>query len=549
MRTSLYGIPLPFSRSKVTVLVVEPNLGYSGAQPETDLSLGQTPETVNWFMRDGALEPRSRLSIVASNANPTGVTVTGGVELISSVGTYYPIVSGTTRVAYYSQGSWSVLSYVSSAGRSTPPSGGTSDYYDIIQSYYPDLDEMIGVLACESYQTLFWFSAGSTILSSATGAPRARHLAVSDNFVLAANIRDVGSAQSKYIQRVQWTDRGGPLTWTPATTNLAGNQDLLDATGEITALAEIDSGRVAVFFQEEIWQGFRGTSPNIWQFAPLDKTIGTTFKWTIVRTPLGIIFLGNDYMLYLLPKDGGGATPIGKAIQKRLRETIDAPTRAHAVYEEGLNAYRLFYPTRGSGSVPTREATYNLTEGSIALQDYGLRAVTRAFPAYLQQATSGITWGGLLAAGYTWGTLPYTWGQMVSTSTAVNRTIYAGSSDGTVWFCSSTETRDDGASVEARWRTGALGEANPEGVKCVNQVRVEGRAMLASSLTVRCSRDQGQTMDAGQSVSFPVTSTLTQRTAWLQTVAPYPMVEITTEDIGVRVNRLWVQLRQGGEPN
>ena len=546
MRQTRYGAGLPTLQSRTTVLLVEPSLGYNRAQPETDIDLGQTPETINFLMRDGALEPRSRLSTVPANTNPLGNTVTGGTEVVSSVGTVYPLISGTTRLAYYSSGSWSALSYVSAGGIATPPSGITTDYYDITQSYYATSDEMVAILACQSYQTLFCWSAGTTIFSTITNAPRARYVTTSDNFVLALNSRDSGSAQSRYVQRVSWSDRGGPLTWVPATTNLAGFEDLLSAKGEGTRIMDLDN-RVIVFFEGEIWQGVRNVHPNTWQFTPIDRTIGTAYSWTIAKTPVGLIFLGADFMLYLLPKDGGTAQAIGKAVQKTLRDIMDVPTLAHAVYDEGLNSYRMFYAIRGGTGVPTRELVFNLVENSIALQDYGTRSLTRAFPAYLQSATDGLTWGSLVTAGYTWGTLPYTWGQMASSSTRVNKSIFVGSSSGTVYHLSSTWSNDESTRVESRWRSGALGAANPELTKFVNVVRVDCAATQQSNVTVRVSRDQGITFDPGQMLTVPATSQETQITAFVQTPSRYPMIEMTTEDPGVRLYRAWLQMRMGGD--
>lgn len=545
MRQSLYGTPLPASRSRTTVLIVEPTLGFNATQPETDLPLGQTPESVNWIMRDGALEPRSRLSTVGANENPVKV-VTGGYEVVNSVGSVFPIVSGTTQIAYYSNGSWSKLSYVSANGVNAPPSATSNDFYDIVQTYYPDIDEMVWMAGCESYQTLYTGSAGSATFSTVSSAPMAKYLTTLNDYVLAFNIK---SGSSRFVQRVQWSDRGGPFTWTPSTSNNAGLEDLLSAKGQGTAIKELDT-RVILFFEHEIWQGIPGQGARIFDFAPLDRTIGTTFTWTIQKTPLGLIFLGPDFMLYLIPKDGSQAVPVGKPVQRRLRDTIDLPSKAHAVYDEQLNAYRLFYAVRGGPGYPTEEFVFNLLEHNFAPQTYalatGTRAITRAFPAYSQSATAGLTWSDISTAGYTWDTIPFKWNQMLSTSTNVNRTIFAGSSDGTVYQLSSLYTTDDGTPVEARWRTSALGGDFPEGIKQVNAVLVDCATQVMSHLTVRVSRDGGASFDVGQQVTFGASSIETQAAAWVATPALFPMVELTTEDIGVKVYRLWLQMRAGG---
>lgn len=546
MRNSLLGTPMRPPRSRVTTLVVEPTLGFNASQPMTDLPLGQTPDAVNWLMRDGAIEPRSRLSNVATNANPLGTLVTGGMEAISSVGSLYPVISGTTRWAWYSAGSWSAMSYVSSAGYSAPPSGGTTTYYDMAQIYYPTTDEMLVVAGSESYQTLFCWSVGSTLFSSMSNAPRAKYVTTFDNYILTLNSRDTGSAESRYVQRVQWCGRGNPMVWNPATDATAGFEDLLAARGEGTRITDMDN-RVIVFFESEIWVGVRAAGVTSFTWEPLDRTVGTRNSWTIAKTPVGLMFLGNDFMVYLLPKEGGGAQPVGKATQRYLRENMDKPDRAWALYDETTNAYRLFYPTRGGTSVPTREFVFNLLDASAAHQVYEPRSLSRGFPAFLQNATAGLTYDDLTTAGYTYNTIPYTYDQMAATSTRVNRAVFLGSSSGTMYHLSSTETRDDGTAVEARWRSSGLMPEAPESQKAVTSVRVDVDGTVASHVTIRVTRDQGQTFDPGQQVSIPVTSNQTQVVAWMQTPCRYPQLELTTEEVGVRVYRLWAQMRVGGQ--
>jgi hypothetical protein len=534
---------MSYPRSEQSVLLVEPTLGFNSAQPETDLQLGQTPSMQNFEMREGALEPRSRLSTVNSNPRPMAAAVTGGMEAVSSLGSVYPVISGSTQWAWYSAGSWSRLSYVGSF----VPTGTETDYFDFTQIYYPTTDEMLVVAGCESHQSLFCWGLNSAVFSTLTGAPRGRYITAFDNFLLALNIRDVGSAQSRYVQRVQWSDRGNPSNWTSI---IAGFEDLLGARGEGTRIMDLDN-RVIIFFEGEIWVGIRSTGAASFPFEPLDRTTGTRYSWTVAKTPIGLVFLGNDFMVYLLPKEGGPAQPIGKALQRRIRETIDAPTRAHAVYDEAKGLYRLFYPIRGGTGLPTAEVQINLTEGSFALQTYalaqGTRSLTRGFGAYLQSSTTAISWDELTTAGYTWDTLPYTWDAMGSSSTRVNRTVFLGSSNGTMYHCSSLYSLEDGTAVEAIWRSGAFGGSEPDRWKCLNQVRVDCSSAPMSHLTIRVSRDQGTTFDMGQNLTIPNSSNQTQVTAWVQTTSRYPMVELSTEDIGNRIYRMWVALRTGGQ--
>src|SRR6185312_750483 len=218
-----------------------------------------------------------------------------------------------------------------------------------------------------------------------TSAPRAKFVADYDNFVLAFNVRDVGSSQSKYAQRVQWSDRGAPLTWAFGGSSLAGFEDLLDAKGQGTRIMRMDD-RVILFFEDEIWQGVRAVGNSSFAFSPYDRTIGTPYSWTVALTPLGLMFLGRDLMVYLLPKGGGPATPIGYPVRRQLQNRLDTPQKAWAVYDPDTRHYRLYYPIIGGTGLPQEVLCINLGENSWSPWSYihatGSFNLTRGFVSY-----------------------------------------------------------------------------------------------------------------------------------------------------------------------
>lgn len=552
MRTSRYGQALPAPRSAVTVLVVEPTLGFISSQPPTDLPVGASPASENFMMSDtGSLRPRPVLSQHTANANPMAVLVTGGAEIQSSVGSRFNLVSGTTRLAYYSTASYSPLSQVSAGGAAYVAwSATTHDRTDICQIYEPTNDEMLAVVSTtSSYNTLVTWKSGATIFSVLTQAPRARWLAPFDNFVLAGNIRDVGSAQSKYVQRVQWSDRGNPFSWTPGAASLAGNQDLLDATGQIQRIIAQES-RVVIFFDEEIWVGVRGSFPNVFQFAVLDRSVGTPYGKTAVDTPKGIIFLGRDFMVYLLPKEGGPAVPIGSAVQPFLRDNVGTPENAWAVYDSVRRQYCLYHPMRAVNNLPTRGLWLNVETGAWGPmrwdQTAAIRNLTAGWPGLLATGTEGITWSALSALGTTWAALQGTWASLMPTSSYGQQVTYIGSSNGTVWYLNSAGTTDDGTPRESKWRSGAYGGDAPEAQKAVNGFRMDYRADVASTVSVKFSRDQGATFDSAITISLPIATQQSNAVGYPYTTSRYPMFEISTMDSFVDIYRTWIPMRRGG---
>ena len=540
-RISRYGGNLPRPpQSDTTILLVEPSAGFNSSQPMTDLQPGQTPYSRNLLFREGGMELRPTLSQYTGNPKLVDF-VTGGMAVVSSVGSNLPLISGTTQFAYYSTGSWSLLSYISTAGGDAPPSGNTKQYYDMVQSYYPTADEMVALAACESYQTIFAWQAGAAVFSSVTSAPRARYLATVDNFVLAANVKD-SSSQSKYIQRVQWSDRGDPLVWLAASDNLAGFEDLLAAQGGITRLMVQDE-RVIIFFEREIWQGVRTTGATSFQFSPLDKTVGCPYGRTVAQTPLGLMFLGRDLMVYLLPKGGGVATPIGYPVRRHLQNRIDSPQNAWATFDQPTNTFRLYYPTIAGTGLPTEAVWLNLGENAWAPQNFAFN-LTHGFQSQDDNVYSGVTWGGITG---TWGSMTSTWEQLAGSGSAGRAASAIGTSDGTMYF-DSMNTMDDTVPVRGIWRSQGLGADTPGRVKNLRTIRMDYQSNGLSGVTIAASPDQGVTFYTGQRVSAPQTATEACVDAYPYCTALYPSFQLEMDDSGLRVFRFWIEQREGGRP-
>lgn len=550
VRRSVYGVPLPVQpRSAVSVLIIEPTLGFSLNQPETDLQPGQTPSCSNFLMKEGALQLRPVLSTYTANENPVG-PITGGATIISSVGSFYPLVSGATRFAYYSDASWSSpLSYVSANGVDAPPSGDSTDFTDITQVYSPTVDDMVALVGFTSYQTLYVWASGTGVYSSVTSAPRARYLTSFDNFVVALNVRDDGSAESRYVQRVQWSDRGDPLAWDATAANsLAGFEDLLDAKGQGTRIVTADN-RLIIFFEDEIWQGVRATGATSFQFAALDRTIGSPYPWTVTQTPLGIFFLGRDLMVYLLAKGSASATPVGYPIQRRLRERIDQPDRAWGAWNTETGMYELWYPVRG-GTGFAQEAVYlNLGENSWAPQTVvhatGQFSLARGFTAYNAVLEQAITWADLQSDGVTWASIGSTWANMDGASQFAGRVLATADSSGTLCYFSSG-TQDLGIPIGARWRSHALGSDSPEVTKVLQEVQVDYQSGSAATVSIKASRDQGATFDPAVVVDLAQSLQQNKAVAHVYTHADYPTFQIDLESTGPKLYRFWATMRIGG---
>lgn len=523
------------------VLVVNPDLGFDASQPPSDLVAGQSPSFENLILRDGGMEPRPMLTLRNTNPQPFGaVGISGGMEVTDVLDNKFPLVSGTTTLAWYSNGSWSRLSYVSSNGISTPPNAQVGDYYDWgAQSYWPLRDEMLAVAGTGSYETLVCWQPNTTVFSNLTSAPRAKFVAALDNFLIAGNTRE-GTAD--LVQRIRWSDRGDPSNWTTAN---SGFVDLLDMRGAITRLMPHDNALMA-FSGDEIWRGVRADFPNLFSFTPYDRTVGCPYSWTVAQTPLGLMFLGKDLQVYLLPRGGGAPQPIGKPLHPAIRNAIDRPDRAWAAYDRATHHYQLNYAVRGGSTFPQRAVWLNIDGGTWAPQSYdasgGALSVQRGFEIGVTSLTS--SWD---ATTPTWDqTLP-SWDEMGGASE--ERVILMGSSAGTLYTLSSGVTSDNGTVVQSRWRSGALAPdgANPERMQNVTRVDVRYASQSPSNLTLRFSADNGQNFAGATRVAFGTASIESSARVDCYQNAYHPTIELTSQGLrGWRVFGFQLTMRQGG---
>ncbi len=542
---ALYGVPLNIpNRSLTSVLLIEPTLGLDSSQPSVDAPLGSTPQSENFIMREGALEMRPVLQLRNNNPQPLAVPVTGGWEFQDTVNNRFPVVSGTTTLAWFSTGSWSQMSYVSAAGINDAPTGSANSYWDATQIYYALRDQNIAVLANGSYQSLYCWESGTTIFSTLTGAPRAKFVTAYDNYLLAFNV----SGGSDYVQRVQWNDRGSASSWTGG---LSGFEDLLAMRGQGTRIVAQDN-RVILFSDAEIWQGYPSNFPFVFRFEPLDRSVGCPYSWTISDTPKGLIFLARNLQTYLLPKGGGVAVPIGQRLYRTIRNNIDAPERAWSVYDHSTDQFQLYHPIMGGSGYPQRAVHLNLTEGSWAQQSYdpvgGGLSLTRGFTVTgLAQSSRATSWDSAGAAGFTWDNANRNWASFdTQTVTADRRDLYIGSSAGTVFLLDSNATTDNGSPVPCRWRSTALWGEIPGRSKTVTELRADYQGDSASSMTVRFSQNQGASFDAGVGLSLPPNSAISQVVAYPYVNARFPLFQIESEGQRYRAFRFYLTARLGG---
>lgn len=552
MRQSRFGVPLKVTpQSARSTLVFEPTGGVNKTQPTSDLPLGVSPDSENWITRNGYLEKRGTLASRSTQSFSPVAPILGGMEAVDVTGNSYPFASYATRPVWYSAGSWSRASYVSSYGISAPPSVSSGTYWDMCQVYYDQRDENIVVMASQSHQTLFCWQSGTTVFSLLTGAPAARAVAAFDSFLLAGNVLE---GSNNFVQRIIWTDRGSVSSWTGG---LSGFQDCIDMKGPITRLHPHDN-QVVAFSDQEVWYGRRLAFPSTFDFQPLDRTVGCPYPWTLAETRLGLVWLGKDWNVYALAKGEVSARRIGDAIQPMIKVEIDLPERATACYNRQTDQYELWYPIAGGNGRPQRGMFLDLGSGAWMPQKLDTNHdVTRVWGGTLGTGSSATLWSTWSAAQLSWNQVQGSWQQQFGVTNTGPLAVYAGNSNGTLLIFSASGTSDGNGDSEgpnpgsfttmrAYWRSGGLVGGEPDRLKRIVEARLDYQADSASSLSVRVSADQGATWEGGEALALGTTSTLSQQDAYVDVNSRYPMVELSSDVGRPRISRVWAMMRLEG---
>jgi hypothetical protein len=544
--TTPFGTPTQVQpRSIVTTLVVEPVVGLDVSHSALNISDNATPSSDNFIMRDGRLELRSVLSRIGDRGFAT--VLTGGVAANSVNDARYLVVAG--------RGSdWPWLGPGDVAWNSAPntavvPTSG--DYWDFAQ-IFSDIDEeniVVGAVTSRGTQLSAWV-VGTGAVRALAGSPGARYVAAFDNYLMAANTEEDGNS---FPQRVRWADRGSASSWTGG---ISGYEDLLAARGGITRLLTLEK-RVIVLFEDEVWQGIPIDFPYTFRFEPLDSTVGCPFPWTATVTTKGIVFMARNYQLYLLPKDGGTAVPIGPQVHRRIRESIVQPLKAFGAYDGVNDFYHFYYSSGASANFANRALWLNFATGAWAPQSFDTQrlALTRAFTAPLSSSKVS-TWDDFtnFQPAVTWNDMVETWDELSGVGN--ERQAVVALSATTVFEYSDVMRADSlesstgstsGVTRNAFWQSKPLGSDMPDAEKTLLRVTPEYVAPSASSVTVRTSPSQGAAFDTGFALSLRTASTVSQAYADVFQPARYPMFRIeASEQTALELHRFFITMRVGG---
>jgi hypothetical protein len=520
-RRALFGFPPPQPPSSVhTVRLVPLTQGVNQDTAWPLLAPGSAQSMTNFLPLNGKLAPRSRLSSINTIAIPNGAGGEGMAELnfgvADGLGSIW--LSGSTLHAIVaSNGSISRASFVSSFGlghadlelqsrwQYTPAFSGTigSDGgYMLVAAGGGSHDTLLCL-----YQSLG--ISGPPQYSYLTSAPKALAVGGIDSYIVAFNI-DGGGAF--FGNRIQWCVRGEPSNWTGEG---AGFEDLLDMRGSGTAARPMSDGRLVLFTDREIWYGLRATYPAQFQFYPLDNETGCRYPQTIADTSAGLIFLGTDWHLRLLPTGGGPSRILAPQVAEYLRARNVSFAGIYGVYDPITQLYHLFF-TNGDLSL-----VINTVTGEVGFMEYA-----DVFPA------TGIALGGAQAQAFS-----RSEGLLFASSTVVFSTNSLISLD---------TSFGSGSAVTSTWRSAPIAADLAGDWKQLTDINVDYRATSASTLTIRVAADGNTYESTGRSLSLASAPVAGRAQSQVYTGGAFPAIEVQSSSTGYTLHRIDVGMNIGG---
>jgi len=130
---------------------------------------------------------------------------------------------------------------------------------------------------------------GAAFSDLAVSAPRAKHIAVIRDFVIAGNLHDGTTA---IPNGVQWSAINNETDWTPNAATQADYQYLQGNGGEVQAIV---GGEYGVILQEySIWRMTYVGSPLVFQFDEVETGKGTPSPYSVKAIGSNVFYLGWD---------------------------------------------------------------------------------------------------------------------------------------------------------------------------------------------------------------------------------------------------------------
>ena len=283
---------------------------------------------------------------LAANGTALSGQPYGAVSVLGSDGNTYTFAGTETTLERFSSGSWSDVSL----------GGGYSTATDGRWEFTQYGDRIIATNYADDIQT-FTLGVSSNFADLDASAPKAKTLAVVNNFVVAGNTFD--TTDGAVFNRVRWSGLDQPTSWTVSAETLSDFQDI---EGDYGAVQRIVGGQNSgvVIMERAIWVMQFVGAPLAFSFTLAEEGRGTKAPGSVVTNGSLTYYLGEDGFYAF---DGNVSRPIGHdRVDQTFLSTLDNGylDRIRAeVYPEKKTIVWSFPSTDTSDGAPDTLYMYN----------------------------------------------------------------------------------------------------------------------------------------------------------------------------------------------
>jgi hypothetical protein len=240
------------------------------------------------------------------------------------------------------------------------------------------------VIATNGVDPIQSFTVGSSTAFAdlAAAAPKAKYLATTKGFLIAANTND--SVNGACPQRVWWPALNDPTNWpTPGGVTAAEFQssynDLFGTGGFIQGIAgNLGNADAAIFQEHMLWRATYSGPPSTFEFFPAAGMRGCSAPGSIIALNGIVYYLGEDGFYAF---DGAQSDPIGaNKVDKTFWADVDPVylLRMSSGIDPINRQVWWSYCGQGNGGVPNRLLVYQWQ-----LRQWGIVEITVQFIARL----------------------------------------------------------------------------------------------------------------------------------------------------------------------
>lgn len=243
-------------------------------------------------------------------------------NVIPSAAGYKPLNSLTTyssALTAYCRGAFSAMD---SIGNVSSYAGDATKLYRLVGTTQTDSSKVGGyTTASDSYwEFAKWGNTciatnfddpmqvitlgGTTFANLSAGAPRARHITITRDFVMVGNTFD--SSDGSVPNRVRWSGLNDSTDWTVSATTQSDYQDLQGNGGWVQSI--VGGDRAVIFQERAIWLATYVGSPVVFNFDVIEEARGAFCPRGVIKVG-GVIYYIADDGFYAIT--GGQSAPIG----------------------------------------------------------------------------------------------------------------------------------------------------------------------------------------------------------------------------------------------